>query len=86
MLQIIFRILVIVLITMVVVSIIGTLGVTFNFGFQYASLLLTFLQIVCYVLPFKKLLPIFIVVISIVVFKITVSLIKTIWQLLPISG
>lgn len=87
MLQIIFRILVIVVIIMVVVSIIATLGITFNFSFGgYASLLLSFLQIVCYVLPFKRVLPILIAVISIVIFKITVSLIKTIWQLLPIRG
>lgn len=86
MIETIFRVLVILMIIMIVVSIVATLGITFNLPFKYTTLLVSFLHIVCYVLPFNKLMPIFIVVISIVIFKITVSFIKTVWQILPLRG
>lgn len=86
MIETIFRVIIILMLVMVVIAIVATLGITFNFPFQYVDLLISFLHIVCYVLPFSKLIPIFVVVISIIVFKTGVSLLKTIWQLLPIRG
>lgn len=86
MIETIFRVIIILMLVTVVIAVVATLGITFNLPFQYSTLLLSFLHIVCYVLPFNKLMPIFITVISVVVFKISVSLLKTIWQLLPISG
>lgn len=86
MIETIFRVLVILMLIMIVISIVATLGITFNLPFKYTNLLVSFLSIVCYVLPFNKLMPLFAVVVSIVVFKISVSLVKTIWQMLPISG
>lgn len=86
MIETIFRVIIILMLVAVVIAVVATLGVTFNLPFQYSTLLISFLHIVCYVLPFKKLIPIFVTVISVVVFKISVSLLKTIWQLLPIKG
>jgi hypothetical protein len=86
MIETIFRVIVILMLVAVVIAVIATLGITFNLPFQYSTLLLSFLHVVCYILPFGKLMPIFITVISVVVFKISVSLLKTIWQLLPIKG
>ncbi len=86
MIEIIFRIIIIIMIVTVVVAVVSTLGITFNLPLNYINLFISFLHIICYVLPFKKLMPIFLVVISIVVFKTSVSILKTIWQLLPIKG
>ena len=43
-----------------------------------------FINVISYLLPWKNLLPLFGIVIGITLFKIGVSLIKTLWDLLPI--
>lgn len=43
----------------------------------------SFLQVIAYILPFGNLLPLFTLTFAIITFKIAVSLIKTIWQLIP---
>lgn len=44
-----------------------------------------FINMAMYLIPFKDLLPIFIFFVSMMSFRIIVSLIKTIWDLLPIA-
>lgn len=48
------------------------------------SIIKSFIGIVVYILPFNNLLPLIILTISIFTFRIIVSFIKTIWDLLPI--
>ena len=43
-----------------------------------------FVHMALYLIPFKELMPIFIFFISMMSFRIIISLIKTIWDLLPI--
>lgn len=45
----------------------------------------SFLQIVAYLIPWSNILPIIILNISIVVFKIAVTLIKTVWAVIPFA-
>lgn len=43
-----------------------------------------FIRMALYIVPFKELMPIFIFFVSMMAFRIVVSLIKTIWDLLPL--
>lgn len=86
MIETIFRVLVILVIVTVALTFLSSLSVTFSFPFQYGDLLNSFLSIVYYILPFNKLMPIFVFVISITIFKISISLIKTIWDIFPMKG
>lgn len=45
-----------------------------------------FLTIVAYVLPWTNILPLIIIVVGVVSFKIVLSLIKLIWHFIPIIG
>ena len=45
----------------------------------------SFLQVVAYLIPWSNILPIIILNISIVVFKIAVTLIKTVWAVIPFA-
>lgn len=86
MIETIFRVIIIIIIIAIVLAVVSTLGIAFNFPFEYAELLLNFLSVVCYILPIKKLMPLLVVVISIAVFKIGISLLKTIWDIFPLQG
>lgn len=44
-----------------------------------------FVNMALYLIPFNRLMPIFIFFISMMSFRIIISLIKTIWDLLPIA-
>ena len=44
-----------------------------------------FIGIVAYVLPWNNLLPLFVITFSIIGFKIGISLIKTLWDILPFA-
>ena len=44
----------------------------------------SFLQVVAYIFPWSNILPIIVLNVGIVVFKIAVTLIKTVWAVLPI--
>lgn len=85
MVETIFRIILIAVVASIILAFASTLVIAFDIRFEYTILLTSFLHVVCYILPFKKLLPIFIVVVSITVFKIGVSILKTIWDLFPFS-
>lgn len=59
----------------------------FNIGIDFLSsipVVASFLNVIFYVLPTTNLLPLFTLVVVIINFKIVISLIKTIWELLPI--
>lgn len=87
MVETIFRVILIVLIIAIVLAFISTVSLTFNIKMgNYSNVLSSFLSCICYILPFKKLLPIFGVVISVVCFKVMVSIIVTLWQIFPLKG
>lgn len=86
MIETIFRVIVIILIIAIVLAVASSLGISFGFSFEYGELLLNFLNVVCYIIPIGKLMPIFVAVISITVFKIGISLLKTIWDIFPLQG
>ncbi|MCI9063414.1 MAG: hypothetical protein HFJ17_02260 [Clostridia bacterium] len=86
MIETIFRIAVIFIIVAVSLAIVGSVSVSFGITFQYGSLLMSFLQIVCYILPFQKLMPVFIIVIALTVYKIAVALVDVLWRVINIKG
>lgn len=43
----------------------------------------SFLQVIAYLLPWSNILPLLVLVVAIVIFKIAISLVKVIWQLIP---
>lgn len=83
----VFRILII---GVIVAITIGALGVvSFSWNLQTSSYLqglTSFLHVIYYVIPIGKLSPIIFCYVALMGFRITVSIIKTIWQLIPIRG
>lgn len=58
-----------------------------NIGIDFLSsipVFVSFLQVVAYLLPWSNILPIIVINVGIVAFKIGVTLIKTVWAVLPI--
>ena len=57
-----------------------------DLGFNVVTLepVIQFLNMALYLIPFKELMPIFIFFVAMMSFRVVVSLIKTIWDLLPI--
>lgn len=85
MVEVIFRVILIAVVIAIVLGVASTLAIAFDIPFEYANLLTSFLHVVCYILPFANLIPIFVAVVSIVVFKVGISILKTIWDLFPFS-
>ena len=87
MVESIFRVTIIAIIIAIVIGIIGTVsfGWTLNTS-TYLQGLTGFLHVIYYILPMKKLSPILYCFIGLMTFRIIISLIKTIWNLLPIAG
>ena len=87
MVESIFRVAVIAIIVAIVIGIIGT--VSFGWTLQtsvYLQGLTNFLHVIYYILPIKNLSPIIYCFIGLMTFRIVISIVKTIWNLLPISG
>lgn len=42
-----------------------------------------FFEIIAYILPWNNLIPLFVIVIAVIGFKIIISLVKTLWDVLP---
>ncbi len=82
-----FRFIVIGIIVTVVIGIIGSVsfGWTLNTS-PYLATLSTIFSIIIYILPIGKLSPIITILISMMVFRLTVSIIRAIWELIPIAG
>ena len=57
------------------------IGVDFLLGFSYVK---TFLQVVVYVLPWNNLVPLIAIIVWIIGFRVVISLIKTLWELIPV--
>lgn len=86
MVETIFRVIVILLIISLILVVISSISIQLNLPFQYGSLLLSFLSVVCYIFPLGKLMPILVCVVSLTIFKIGISLLKTLWSIFPLKG
>lgn len=87
MVESIFRFTIISIIVAIVIGIFGTVAFSWTLDTSpYLSGLASFLHIIYYVLPIGKLSPILFCFIGLMLFRIVVSIIKTIWDLIPISG
>lgn len=58
--------------------------ISWNVENNFLNSVLDIFQVVCYLLPMKTVVAILTIIISINVFKIIISIIKTIWQLIPL--
>lgn len=87
MVESVFRVVIIGVIIAIVFGIIGTVSFAWTLNTSvYLQGLASFLHIIYYILPIGKLSPILFCFIGLMVFRITVALIKTIWSLIPING
>lgn len=86
MVETIFRVIIILVLITVTLGVLASVSVTFDFGDNFSEVLFDFFAIACCLLPVKNLLPIFVFFISVVLFKTVISIVKTIWNLLPIRG
>ena len=87
MVETIFRIAIIGIIIAFVIGIFGTVAFSWTLDTSvYLQGLTNFLHIIYYVLPMGKLSPIIFCFVSLMAFRIVVSIIKTIWSLIPIGG
>ena len=82
-----FRIIVIGIIITFVIGLIGSVAFGWTLSTSpYLATLSTIFSIIVYILPVSQLSPIIVILISSMVFRIVISIIKAIWQLIPISG
>lgn len=83
----VFRIVIIGVIIAITIGVIGTVsfGWTLNTSI-YLQGLANFLHVIYYVLPIGKLSPIIFCFVALMVLRIAVSLVRTIWSLIPING
>lgn len=87
MVQSIFRVTIIVIISAIVVGLFGSVAFGWTLSTSgYLQVLTNFLHVIYYVLPIEKLTPLIILSISMMSFRIIVAIIKTLWDLLPIAG
>ena len=87
MVETVFRVMMIGVIISIVVGIIGTVACQWSIDTSpYLQGLASFLSVVYYILPIGKLAPIITVTITLMNLRIVISLIKTIWSLIPIHG
>ena len=86
MIETIFRVIIIIVILTLTLAVIGSVNVSYNVHFQYAELFVSFLHVIVYIIPVKKLLPLFVTAIALIVFRITVAVIKTLWDIFPLQG
>jgi len=81
------RVFIIGVIIAVTVGVIGVVGFSWTLDTSpYLQGLTSFLRVVFYVLPMGKLSPILFSFLGLMVLRIVVSTVKTIWQLIPIRG
>lgn len=84
--QVILRVIFIIIIIAIVVAVLGSVSIKWEIGFNSSALLLSFLNCVAYILPFKQLFPLFVIVIALTVLKISISLLHTLWDFFPLRG
>lgn len=82
-----FRLIIIGVVIAITIGIIGSVSFGWSLNTSvYLQGLTSFLHVIYYVLPIGKLSPIIFCFIGIMVFRITVSLVKTVWSLIPVRG
>lgn len=87
MIQTIFRIAVIFIIVSIIIAILGSVSLNYNIGIsEYKVLFGSFLSCIAYLIPIKRLLPIFAIVVSYTVLKISISILKNFWDIFPLRG
>lgn len=87
MVETIFRVVIILLIITIIIAVLGSTSLNYNVSFSNFKVLFTsFLHCICYIVPIERLLPIFVTVVGFTVFRISISLLKTIWSLFPLQG
>ena len=87
MVETIFRVVLIGVLVAITVGLLGTVAFSWTLDTSpYLNGLAQFLHIIYYVLPINKLSPIIFIFIGMMAFRIIISLIKTIWGLLPVKG
>ena len=85
MVESVFRVLVIGILIAITIGIFGTIAFSWTLDTSpYLKGLANFLHVIYYVLPIGKLSPILFCFISLMVFRIVVSVIKTLWNLIPV--
>lgn len=87
MIETIFRIAVIFIIVAFVVGILGSTKLSYNIGISnYKVLFSSFLLCIAYIVPIDRLLPIFAIVVGYTVLKISISIVKNFWDIVPMRG
>lgn len=87
MVETVFRFAIIGIIVAIVIGLFGTIAFSWTLDTSpYLNGLANFLKVIYYILPIDKLSPIIFCFIGLMVFRIIVSLIQTIWNLIPIRG
>lgn len=82
-----FRFIMIGIIVALVIGFIGSVAFSWSLSTStYLATLTTIFSIIFYVLPIGKLSPIIVILISSMIFRIVITIIRTIWELIPISG
>lgn len=82
----IFRALIIAIIIAISIALIGQVSVVFNAGLQHSSILLSYFCFICYLFPVSRLLPLFVFVIASTVFKISIAITRTLWDVFSLRG
>lgn len=59
-------------------------SISFNFDISFIQPIIEFLKLIYYLLPINYLFPLFVIVFSLMSFKITISLLKTVMEILPL--
>lgn len=86
MVEVVFKVVVAAIVISIVVGIVGSVAFSWSLDTSpYLQGLTSFLHIIYYVLPIGKLSPIIIIFISIMVFRIVIAVITTIWDLIPVG-
>lgn len=86
MVETVFKITLIAIIIAIAIGVLGTISFGWNLNTsQYLKGLTSFLQVIFYVVPIAKLSPLLVCFVGLMAFRVVVSLIKTIWNLIPIA-
>lgn len=86
MVETVFRFVVMGIVISIVIGIFGTVAFSWTLDTSpYLSGLANFLHIVYYVIPIAKLSPILTCFVALMLFRIVVSIIRTLWDIMPVS-
>ena len=87
MVAVIFRVGVIGIIISIVIGLIGTVSFSWTLDTStYLQGLANFLHVIYYVIPIGKLSPIITCFVAMMLFRIIVTIIKVIWDMIPVRG